>query len=122
MKKSWTNWFEIPAADFERAVKFYETIFDIQLAINDFGNLKMAIFPHEEGGAAICWSPGWYNPGAGGVTVYMDAEPDLQVVLDRVEKAGGKIIQVKKLISPENGHMALFTDSEGNRMALHSMK
>jgi len=121
MKKSWTHWFEIPAADFDRAKKFYETLFSLQLEVSDFGNFKMAVFPHEEGGAAICWSPDWYTPGPGGPTVYLDAGPDLQEVLDRVEGAGGKIVQAKKQISPAHGYMALFIDSEGNRMALHSM-
>ena len=44
----------------------------------------------------------------------------MQNELDRVEQAGGKIYQEKTEISPEHGFMAVFIDSEGNRVALHS--
>ena len=54
--------------------------------------------------------------------VYLNANPDLENVLSRVEKAGGKIIIKKKLITKEIGHMGVFDDTEGNRVALHSMK
>jgi len=81
----------------------------------------MAIFPHKEVGAALCFGT-WYKPSADGVIVYMDASPDLTDVQNRIEGAGGKIIQAKKQISPQHGYMALFIDSEGNRLALHSME
>lgn len=119
-EKSWTHWFEIPATDFSRAKKFYETVFDIQIEAVDFGGFKMGIFPHKESGAAICEGK-WYKPGADGVVVYMNAGPDLSVALGRIEQAGGKVIMPKKQISPQHGFMALFIDSEGNRVALHSM-
>lgn len=35
--------------------------------------------------------------------------------------AGGKIVVPKTEISPEYGHMAVFIDTEGNRVALHSV-
>ncbi len=84
------------------------------------GGFKMAIFPHDQIGVAICCSPNWYKPSADGITVYLDANPDLNEVLNKVESEGGKIIQAKKQISPERGFMALFIDCEGNRMALYS--
>lgn len=120
-KRSWTHWFEIPASDFERAKSFYETLFEIEIEAIDFGSFRMGIFPHNEVGCAIV-SGGGYTPGAQGTIVYLDAGPDLQIILDRMEKAGGKIIQNKKQISKEYGFMALFIDCEGNKMALHSMK
>ncbi|MBI5914339.1 MAG: VOC family protein [Bacteroidetes bacterium] len=118
--KSWTDWFEIAVADFERAKKFYEEIFDMQIQPLDLGDLKMGLFPHQGIGAAICWGA-WYKPSPHGTIVYLNANPDLSVVLGKIEAAGGKIIQPKKQISPEYGFMALFEDSEGNRLALHSM-
>ncbi len=118
-KKSWTHWFEIPASDFDRAKKFYETIFGVELHVNDFGSFKMAVFPHNEVGGAICWGDE-YTPGSSGPVLYLDANPDLTEVLGKIESAGGSILQDKKQISPEHGFMALFTDCEGNRLALHS--
>ena len=119
-KRTWTHWFEIPTSDFDRAKEFYEAIFKMEIEATDFGGFKMGIFPHKDVGCAICHGDG-YKPGDQGTIVYLDASPDLTEVLNRVENAGGKIIQGKKQISPEHGFMALFIDSEGNKMALHSM-
>ncbi|MBN4065829.1 VOC family protein [Candidatus Amoebophilus asiaticus] len=118
--KAWTHWFEIPVNDFDRAKSFYETIFETELHTSDFGGFKMGIFPHKEVGCAICKGE-WYKPGADGTLIYMDASPDLEDVLNRIDEAGGKVLQPKKQISPEHGFMAIFLDSEGNRVALHSM-
>jgi uncharacterized protein len=119
-EKKWLNWFEIPVSNFDRAKEFYETIFKINLHVNDFGGFKMGVFPHEELGGALCYGE-WYKPSENGVIVYLDANPDLTEVQSRIETAGGKIIQPKKQISPDHGYMALFLDTEGNRLALHSM-
>ena len=53
--------------------------------------------------------------------VYLNANPDVQLVLDKVEAAGGKILVPKTEISPEIGFMGVFIDTEGNRVALHSI-
>jgi hypothetical protein len=121
MEKNWTSWFEIPVTDLNRAKAFYETIFSIELSVTDFGALQMAFFPQSKVGGALCAGK-WYQPGTGGVLIYLNANPDLSAVLDKVEAAGGEVLQAKKQISPDHGYMALFTDPEGNRLALHSMK
>ncbi len=118
-QQSWLGWLEIPVSDFERAKTFYETIFDINIEVNDLGTLKMGVFPHGENGVAICQGE-WYTPGPNGVLIYLSANPDLEPYANRIEAAGGAILQAKKMISPEHGYMCLFTDTEGNRLALHS--
>lgn len=118
-KKLWSVWYEIPVFDYERAKKFYESIFNIKIFTEDFGNFKMGIFPHKEVGCALCFGQG-YKPGQEGTLVYMNAEPDLDTVLNRIVKAGGKVLREKNMISAEHGFMAVFVDSEGNRLALHS--
>lgn len=90
----------------------------------EFGGYKMGFFPgYNDGGVsgAIVYGKE-YQPGDKGVLVYFNANPDLQVALDRVEEAGGKTLQSKKQISEQYGCMALLIDSEGNRIALHSMQ
>ena len=121
--KNAINWFEIPVSDFDRAKKFYETILNCQMHAQDFMGFKMGFLPSDQGalGGAICWGE-WYKPSTDGTLVYLNANPDLAEVLSRIENAGGKVIMPKKQISPEYGYMALFTDSEGNRVALHSQK
>ncbi len=123
--KNAISWFEIPAVDLDRAQKFYETIFDIKMIPLDMPQLKMRMFsilsPTNIGGA-LCSAPGFYKPSStDGPLIYLNANPDVQNVLDKIEAAGGKIVVPKTQISPEYGHMAAFIDSEGNRIALHSI-
>ncbi len=117
------NWFEIPATDIKRAKQFYQTIFGIQMDEQEMMNIKMAFFPYDPGSGkasgALCQSD-FHKPGMDGVIIYLNANPKLDTVLDKVDAAGGRIVMPKTQISPEIGHMAFFVDSEGNRMALHS--
>jgi uncharacterized protein len=119
------SWFEIPVSDIDRAQRFYEAIFQFTMIPLDFPNIKMRMFPvesHDSVAGALCDSGGFHQPSAThGPLVYLNANPDVQVVLDRVEAAGGKILVPKTEISPEHGCMAVFLDSEGNRVALHNV-
>jgi predicted enzyme related to lactoylglutathione lyase len=123
--KNAISWFEIPTTDLDRAQKFYETIFDIQMISLNLEQLKMRMFPIENPmnvGGALCFNKEFYKPSStDGPLIYLNANPDVQHVLDKVEGAGGKIIVPKTEISPEYGHMAVFIDTEGNRIALHSV-
>jgi len=123
--KNAISWFEIPSADINRAQKFYEAIFGISMIPMDLPQLQMRLFPTESPmnvGGAICYHPDFYKPSADrGPLVYLNANPDVQIVLDKIEAAGGKIVIPKTEISPEYGHMAVFLDTEGNRVALHSI-
>ena len=120
------SWFEIPATDLDRAQKFYETIFNITLNPMDTPNIKMRLFPLDDMmngvGGAIVDSGGFHKPSAtDGVLIYLNGNPDVQNVLDKVEKAGGKIKVPKTEISSEFGFMGVFLDTEGNRIGLHSI-
>jgi predicted enzyme related to lactoylglutathione lyase len=114
------NWFEIPASDIERAKKFYNRIFEIELIPMEMGGGSMGMFPAEDGvGGAVVQGEG-YQPSAEGSIVYLNGGEDLNNVLNRVETAGGQVVLPKTSIG-ENGFMAYFIDSEGNRVGLHSM-
>ena len=120
------SWFEIPTTDLERAQKFYETIFDIQMVPLEMPNFRMRMFPVEnmmEGiGGALVNTEGFYKSSAtDGTLIYLNGNPDVQLVLDKIEGAGGSIAVPKTQISPEYGYMAVFIDTEGNRVALHSV-
>jgi uncharacterized protein len=123
--KNAISWFEIPATDLNRATKFYETIFDIKLSPLDLPNIKMRMFPLEDMmgvGGAVVDSGGFHKPSAtDGPLIYLNGNPDVQKVLDKVEGAGGKIMVPKTVISPEYGDMAVIIDTEGNRIGLHSI-
>jgi len=120
------SWFEIPTTDINRAQKFYETIFGIAMIPMEMPNIKMRMFPLDDMmngiGGALVDSGGFHKPSlTDGPLVYLNANPDVQNVLDKVAAAGGKIMVPKTEISPEYGNMAVFIDSEGNRIALHSV-
>jgi predicted enzyme related to lactoylglutathione lyase len=124
--KNAINWFEIPSTDIDRAQKFYETIFNMRMAPLDFQNIKMRIFPLDDPmngvGGTLVNSGGNYNSSATqGPLIYLNGNPDVQIILNRVEAAGGKITVPKTTISPEYGDMAVFIDTEGNRIALHNI-
>ncbi|MBU7577423.1 MAG: VOC family protein [Flavihumibacter sp.] len=118
------SWFEIPTIDLARAQKFYETILGLELIPMDMPGIQMRMFPvpdHTFISGALTYAPDFYEPQANGTLVYLNANPDVQHVLDRVEAAGGKIIVPKTEISPDIGFMAVIHDTEGNRVAFHSV-
>jgi predicted enzyme related to lactoylglutathione lyase len=121
------TWFQIPASDIARAKTFYETICGFSLEKMDAGpGMEMWGFPSEwqkgeVGGAVVCGEGA--VPSATGTAVFLNANPDLQAVLDRVEGAGGKILMPKTAIGMENaGHFAMISDTEGNTVGLHSQE
>ncbi|MCU0370010.1 MAG: VOC family protein [Bacteroidales bacterium] len=124
-KHNVAGWFEIPVTDMERAIRFYETVFEFKLSRNQMGPLDMAWFPWVEestgsGGSLVC-HPDYYKPSSDGVLIYLTAfSGDIDHELSRVNEAGGKVVQQKTLIAEGYGYMAVFIDSEGNRVALHS--
>jgi predicted enzyme related to lactoylglutathione lyase len=123
--KNAISWFEIPTTDLDRAQAFYEDVFQTSLEALDFPQIQMRVFPVEnpmEGiGGALVKSDSHKPSASDGPLIYLNGNPDVAPFLDRVEKAGGKLLMPKTQISPEYGHMGLFLDSEGNRMALHSI-
>lgn len=116
------SFFEIPSTDFQRACDFYARVFEIEFEICACREEKMAFFPADEkgsGGALIFSSD--YRPGPEGVLISFAADPDLDLVLARVSPAGGRVLVPKTRIDAEGlGWFAVFADSEGNRIGLHS--
>ena len=119
------TWFQIPAKDIARAKAFYETICAFSLEKMEAGpSMEMWSFPADwrggEIGGALVAGDGAV-PSATGTAVFLNANPDLQVVLDRVEAAGGKVLMPKTAIGMDDaGHFAMIADTEGNTVGLHS--
>lgn len=118
------NWFEIPVTDFARAKKFYEALFSAEIMEMPFPGGQYGMLPADMQnggvGGGIVQGEG-FVPSDKGTIVYLNGGDDLSVPLSKVEGAGGKIILPKTSIGA-NGFMAHFIDTEGNRVALHSMK
>ena len=117
------NWFEIPVTDFDRAKKFYSTIYDYEMPETFVRDVRMGFLLYEQKehrvGGAICQGK-QHKPSATGVLPYLNGGSDLAIVLNRVEKAGGTVTQPKTFIGEGLGYVAYFTDTEGNKIALHS--
>lgn len=118
------NWFEIPALDLERATRFYEAIFDVKMdPFPEMMGMKMVGFPADMGNGkasgALAQSD-MHKPSMDGCIIYLNANPNIQTVIDRIEKAGGKLLIPKTQITPEIGYMAFFVDTEGNKVAVHA--
>lgn len=117
------NWFEIPATDFDRAVRFYSEIYAFDMPTRDMGHIQMGFFQHEPGtgtGGAVVSGEGC-TPSQDGSKLYLNGGTDLLTVLNRVEAAGGTIVAGKKQVALEIGYIAIIVDTEGNRIYLHSM-
>ncbi|MEM9687127.1 MAG: VOC family protein [Bacteroidota bacterium] len=124
MEYNMVGWFEIPVRDMDRAKKFYEEVFQISIQVQNFNDLLMGWFPWAEGktgaSGSLVLHEEHYTPSAtDGTLIYFSSE-DVAIELDRIESAGGKVIQPKTQISEDVGYMGIFIDSEGNRIALHS--
>lgn len=119
------NWFEIPVLNFERAKEFYSRIYDYEMHEMMMGSLRMGFLPMDPDsqgvGGAIVQGDG-FVPTALGTKVYLNGGKDLLAVLNRVIAAGGEIITPKTLITEEIGYYAVFEDTEGNHISLHSME
>jgi predicted enzyme related to lactoylglutathione lyase len=112
---------EIPTADFARAVVFYQVILDIKIEQTEMGGITMGAFPTSGDGVFVQLIKGDdYKPSADGTIVYLNGGDDLQKVAGRVEANGGKIVVPKTEIGPDMGFFAIFTDTEGNKVGLHS--
>lgn len=119
--KSYISMFEIPATDISRAISFYQTLLDIKIEKMDVEGMQMGILPYEgQMVTGVIIQTDGYKPSADGVTMYLNAGENLQVILDRVEKNSGQILVPKTAHADQSGYFAIFLDSEGNKMALNS--
>lgn len=116
------NWFEIPAADFPRARRFYETILALKLKPDEsFPGMRLAVFPGE--GVAGCLIEfAEARPHPDGVRIYLNGGDDLGPILERVATAGGTVVMPKTFLREDIGHIGLFRDTEGNIVGLHSLR
>lgn len=117
------NWFEIPVKDFNRAKAFYSTVLGQEVIDAPMEGMKYAMLPYDMQkngvGGGLVEMEG-FNPSQEGTTVYLNGGENLSDPLSRVESAGGKVLMPKTAIG-ENGFIAQFLDTEGNKVAFHSM-
>ncbi|KKM99321.1 hypothetical protein LCGC14_1149120 [marine sediment metagenome] len=118
---SYVSIFEIPATDISRAINFYKKILEVEIERLEFPGMEMGLFPYQDQMVTgVIMKGEGYEPSAKGITIYLNGGDNLQTILDRIEGNGGKIITPKTPHADESGFFAIFHDSEGNKMGLHS--
>src|SRR5262245_32033871 len=115
-------WFDVPVTDLERAVRFYSSVLGGPVHKQDMQGIKFAVLPHQEKEISGCLVPGGEGnkPSSNGPLLYFNCQGRLDQAISSVEANGGKVLQAKHSIGP-HGFRAIVLDSEGNRIALHSM-
>jgi len=113
--------FEIPATDISRAINFYKEILGVDIKKLDFPGMEMGLFPYQDQMVTgVIMKGKGYEPSASGVTIYLNGGDNLQTILNKVAGNGGKIMIPKTPHADESGFFAIFHDSEGNKIGLHS--
>ncbi|MEZ4970259.1 MAG: VOC family protein [Flavobacteriaceae bacterium] len=118
---SYISIFEIPATDISRAINFYKEILGVDIEKLAFPDMEMGLFPYQDQmvtGVIIKGED--YEPSANGVTIYLNGGDNLQTMLDKIEGNGGKVMIPKTPHADESGFFAIFQDTEGNKIGLHS--
>ena len=116
------TWFEIPVEDFERAKIFYSNLFDYAMPEIRRDNETLGLLPYDGGvGGAIIKAKG-YSPSRTGSLIYLNANGIMDSLIKNLEKLEAEITFEKTLISDSVGYIAIFIDSEGNRVGLRSEK
>jgi uncharacterized protein len=119
------TWFEIPVTNLNRARKFYETVLDIKMETME-KDQNSVFFPRQpdtimaQSGivSGTLTKSKENSPSRTGPLIYLNATPSIDAAIDKIEPAGGKILTPKTKIPA--GLIAVFEDSEGNRLALHA--
>gem|GEM_PF-2750159 len=96
----------------DRAIAFYEKVFDCKLDKNDMGDLVMAWFPSDQemkgaGGSLIDQMEFYAPSGHAGALIYFSSE-NCEIELGRVVEAGGSVQIQKKMIAPDIGKWECF--------------
>lgn len=115
-------WFEIPVANLERAVHFYDAALGVELRREQFGPDAIAIFPYERPAISGCLQQVAGHRGDGqGARIFLNCDGKLDAVLDRIVQAGGAVTAEKTALPPGMGWVAEMRDLDGNRIGLHAM-
>jgi uncharacterized protein len=113
-------WFDIPVADLERSRAFYQAVLGIPVQREKAGDVDFCVLDHKDGnGGCLVLEPHGIA-GKGGVLCYLNVDGRIRDAMNQVAKLGGTVIEPTHAIGP-HGFRAVVLDSEGNRIALHSM-
>ena len=111
-------WFDVPVADLDRATKFYAEVLGIQVFQETSGDFKFSVLDHQDGNGG-CLVPKADEVSGKGILLYLNVDGRIRDAVAKVTDLGGRVLEETTPIGP-HGFRAIFLDSEGNRVALHS--
>lgn len=117
------KWFNVQVVDYERAKVFYSKVFKSELREERFLGAQIAFLPRRNGQlSGAIWSGDSRSPLSGLDLAYLNigGVDDIDTILERVIESGGNVLMRKVHINDEVGSVAVFVDSEGNRVGIHS--
>jgi uncharacterized protein len=115
-------WVDIPVINLDRAIRFYSAVLGTQVEKVDYpGSATIGSFPHKDGEVAgSLYVSETHKPSMDGPLIYLNVHGRLDEAVEAVESIGGKVLEPMESMGPF-GSRAIVVDSEGNRIALHSM-
>ena len=117
-------WVDIPVKVLSRAMRFYSAVLELSFKKEEFPTLSIALAPQGKGEIGVClfpYSEEEHQPSMHGPLIYLNCEGRLTEALEDVDRLGGRIIKGRHSIGGM-GWRAIVVDSEGNRIALHSIE
>ena len=112
------NWSEIPVADMDRAVAFYEPVMQVTLRRETMDCAELAVFRIRIRPPAARWPNLRVSPLQRRALLFTCIQT-IPATPDRIASAGGACVFGPLTLPNDIGTIALFTDSEGNRVGLH---
>jgi predicted enzyme related to lactoylglutathione lyase len=118
-KNNCVVWVDIPVKDLDRSIAFYKAVLANNVSKVDMPGISFAVLDHQDGNGGCLVPNAAHVSSTGGVLVYLNSDGRIRAAVAEVEKNGGKMVEPVTSIGP-HGFRAVFLDSEGNRIALHS--
>jgi hypothetical protein len=114
-------WVDIPVLDLQRAIAFYSAVLAQPVMHVKEHGMEFGLLPHVGDNASGCLVEDTDNqPSLSGPLIYLSVEGRLDSAVEEVPRQGGAVLAEKQAIGPY-GFRAIIKDSEGNRIAFHSM-
>ncbi len=110
-------WAEIPVSDLSRATKFYETVLNEPLKLDETGPNPIALLPYPGGsGASGHLYPGTPAKRGDGATVHLAVYDELETAMGLVKEGGGDV--VSDVVTIPAGSFFYAIDTEGNSLGI----
>jgi predicted enzyme related to lactoylglutathione lyase len=115
-------WVDIPVANLDRAIKFYSALLGEEVIKQSVSGFTLGLLPHADTHVSGCLVTSRdKRPSQQGPLIYLNVNGRMDAAVGAVAAHGGAVLQGKHQIGAY-GFRAIILDSEGNKIALHSVQ